>query len=224
MNGKVTNIELAEYFGISRQAISMLVARGIISKNSDGLFDLKQATQSYTSNLRDAAAGRAHETSQAKTESLRAGANLKSVQVELAQNRLRREMKETVSKGEVIEALERLTLNTRQCILTLPQRITTELRLDIDAQEKITVHVHDVLTELAKGCFTVHEAVAYKQKPFSELTTDEFLAMSYAMLSNRTYLTDAEKRCLIDEMIDEAECDAAIAVPIPVRNGAGGQQ
>ena len=39
MNGRVTNIELASYFGISRQAIAMLAARGIITKGDDGLFD-----------------------------------------------------------------------------------------------------------------------------------------------------------------------------------------
>jgi hypothetical protein len=37
MNGKVSNLELAEFFGISRQAISMLVARGVINKDADGL-------------------------------------------------------------------------------------------------------------------------------------------------------------------------------------------
>ncbi len=205
----------------------MLVARGVVNKGADGLFDLKQATQAYTAQLRGAAAGRAHELSEAKQQSLRAGASLKVVQVQLAQKRLERETKDTVSKAEVIEAMERLTMNTRQCILTLPQKITTELKLGIDAQEKITVRVHDVLKDLANNCFTIREAVAYKEKPFEELTTEEFHAMSYAMLSNRTYLSDEDKRRMIDEMICEAERDAIRAVPIPARrngNGAGGTQ
>ena len=114
----------------------------------------------------------------------------------------------------------------RPHILTLPLKIKVALNLGIDAQEKITVHVHDVLTDLAKGCFTIREAVAYQEKPFNELTSDELLAMSYAMMSNRTYMSDEDKRRVIDEMIVEAERDACAATPIPFRrndNDARGQ-
>jgi hypothetical protein len=224
MNGRVSNIELASYFGISRQAIAMLVARGVITKGADGLFDLKQATLAYCSQLRGAAAGRAHEVSTAKMQSLQAGASLKSVQVELAQARLARETKQTVDRAEVIEAIERLTLNTRNHILTLPLKIRATLQLSLDAQEIITKLVHEVLIQLAERAFTIHEAVAYKKKPFNELTIEEFHAMSYAMMTNRTFLSDEDKKRLVDEVIREAERSACAATPIPVRNGAGRAQ
>jgi phage terminase Nu1 subunit (DNA packaging protein) len=210
---KVSNLELASYFGISRQAIAMLVARGVIIKCDDGLFDLKQATLAYCSQLRDAAAGRAHEVSEVKMNSLRAGASLKEVQCELAQARLARETKATVDRAEIIEALERLMMNTRNHILTLPLKIKTTLRLDIDAQDTITQLVHDVLTNLSERAVTIHEAVAYKEKPFSELTIDEILAMSYSMMMNQTFLSDEDKKRLIDEIVRDAERSAILATP-----------
>jgi phage terminase Nu1 subunit (DNA packaging protein) len=210
----VTNIELAAWFGISRQAVAMLLARGVVKRCDDGLFDVRACTQSYTSHLREVAAGRSTEISEAKTQSLKAGVVLRGVQTKLAETRLARETKETVNKAEIIEALERLTLNTRNNILALPLKIRATLGLSIDAQESITVLVHDVLTQLSNGVFTIHEAVAYREKSFSELTSDEILAMSYAMMSNRTFLSDEDKQRMIDEIIREAEHDACAATPL----------
>ena len=115
------------------------------------------------------------------------------MQCELAQARLARETKATVDRSEVIEALERLTLNTRQHILTLPLKIRATLGLNVDAQEEITKLVYEILTQLSSGVFTIHDAVAYKEKAFSELTADEVCAMSYAMMSNRTFMSDEDK-------------------------------
>ena len=97
----------------------MLQARGVISRGDDGLFDLKLATQAYCAQLRSSASGRVHETSQAKMQSLKAGVALKGVQTKLAETRLAKETKQTVDRAEIIEALERLTMNTRQHILGL---------------------------------------------------------------------------------------------------------
>jgi phage terminase Nu1 subunit (DNA packaging protein) len=233
MDGRVTNIELAELWGISRQAISMLVARGKISKGSDGLFDLKQATLAYCSQLRDAAAGRAHEVSEAKMCSLRAGASLKDIQTQLAQVRLDRETKTTVDRSEVLEAMHRLSLNVRHWVLMLPIKIKAALQLDVDAEETITVICHDVLTELAKGAVTLNEGIGYCQKPADELTEDDVAAMSPAEFRDRKYdpdfarvvdamIHESEVRD-VEELFKEAERSAALAVPnIPVRRGANG--
>jgi phage terminase Nu1 subunit (DNA packaging protein) len=231
MNGRVSNIELASYFGISRQAIAMLVARGVITKGADGLFDLKQATLAYCSQLRDAAAGRAHEVSEAKMQSLKAGASLKDIQTQLAQVRLDRETKQTVDRADVIEAMHRLSINVRHWVLMLPIKIKAALNLDVDAEETITVIVHDVLTELAKGAVTLHEGVGYCAKPADELTEEDVVAMSPAEFRDRRHDPDFAR--VVDAMIHEsevrdvaelfreAERSAALAVPIPMRRGNG---
>jgi hypothetical protein len=226
-------MELASYFGISRQVIAMLVARGVITKADDGLFDLKQATLAYCSQLRDAAAGRAHEVSEAKMQSLKAGASLKDIQTQLAQVRLDRETKSTVDRSEVIEAMHRLSLNVRHFVLMLPIKIKAALNLGVDDEETITVIVHDVLTELSKDAVTLHEGVGYCAKPADELTEEDIAAMSPSEFRDRRHdpdfarvvdamIHESEVRD-VEELFKEAERSAALAVPnIPVRRGANG--
>jgi phage terminase Nu1 subunit (DNA packaging protein) len=233
MNGKVTNMELAEYFGINRQSIAMLVARGIINKDADGLFDLKACTHSYCAQLRDAAAGRAHEVSEAKMCSLRAGASLKDIQAQLAQIKLDRETKETVSRSEVIEAMYRMSVNVKHFVLMLPIKIKAALHLGIDDEATINVICHDVLEELAKGVTTLREGIGYTAKPADELTEADVAAMSPAEFRDRKYdpdfarvvdamIHESEVRD-VEELFKEAERSAALAVPnIPVRRGANG--
>jgi hypothetical protein len=52
--------------------------------------------------------------------------------------------------------------------------------------------------------------VCYRERPMSELSDEEILAMSYAEHENRSY--ESSKRVMV-KLIREAERDAALTVP-----------
>lgn len=233
MNGNVSKVELASYFGISHQRVSMLQARGVIKTDDDGLFNLKLSTQAYCAGLRDAAAGRQHEVSEVKMQSLRSGAGLKDIQAQLAQLKLDKETKATVDRSEVIEAMHRLSLNVKHFVLLMPIKIKGALHLDVDAEETINVICHDVLKQLANDILTLREGVGYCAKSADELTEADLIEMSPYEFKDRWQEPDFRTAALrifreaderaVAELIREAEMSAIAAVPnIPVRRGMNG--
>jgi phage terminase Nu1 subunit (DNA packaging protein) len=225
MNRNLTNIELAEYFGISRQSISMLVARGVISKDAGGLFNLKACTQSYTAHLRDMASGRAHEVSETKMQSLRAGVGLKEIQTQLAQVKLDKETKATVDRADVVESMHRLALNVKHFVLLMPIKIKGALGLSVDAEETINVICHDCLNQLANGIMTLQEGIGFCDKSPDELTEADLVEMSPYEFKHRweepdfrtatlRIFREADERA-VSELIREAELAAIAATPIP---------
>lgn len=141
----VSSRVLAEWLGISTQAVNKHAREGVLRRNEAGRYDLKANVRAYCRHVREVAAGRGG------AEQL----NLTAERARLAREQADSyELKNAVTRGELVDVAEAErawsdTLRTiRSCMLAVPSRVRQRLgHLTIADIEVIDREVRDALME-----------------------------------------------------------------------------
>lgn len=143
----VSSRVLADWLGISPQAVNKHAREGVIRRNDDGAFDLRASVLAYCRHVREVAAGRGGDEQPNLTAER---ARLAKVQADSY------ELKNAVTRGELVEVAEAErawsdTLRTvRSCMLAIPSRVRQRLgHLTVADVEAIDFEVRNALTEAA---------------------------------------------------------------------------
>lgn len=132
-------IEIAKLYGMNRQSIYKRIAKGDLSKNSDGKIDLSEAIRvfgepSQRSNQNVTLQSQATQKS-AEVDLLRQQVDMLQKQLELAQEREQFQREELKAKNEQIDSLQRLLGAPKQTNATVNE--TTE-KVEVKTAEPIT--------------------------------------------------------------------------------------
>lgn len=140
---------LAEWLGITVQAVNKHARDGVLQKSNSGTFELQASVLAYCAHIREVAAGRGG------SEQL----NLTAERARLAREQADTyELRNAVTRGELVEVAEAErawsdTLRTvRSCMLAVPSRVRQRLgHLTAADVEAIDFEVRNALTEAAGG-------------------------------------------------------------------------
>jgi phage terminase Nu1 subunit (DNA packaging protein) len=131
--------DLAWLYDCSTRQIEKLAERGIAVRLTRGFYDHRLTTRNYVRHLREQAASRAGQ--EAGVDGVAASVALKTVNTELAQLRLRREMGEVLALADIRDTWAAIVRSLRQFVLALPGKIAFEVptlnNVDRSAIERI---------------------------------------------------------------------------------------
>lgn len=144
-NVKVSAATLADLLGVTSQTVTDRARRGVLSRDDDGLFLLRDAVRAYADELRQAAG--------------RHGAGRKSPERErlLAAQAGAAELKLGKLRGELVPAVEvaarwsDVLRQVRAGVLAAPSRISARLGLSSADVEAVAAELRDVLEGLASA-------------------------------------------------------------------------
>jgi phage terminase Nu1 subunit (DNA packaging protein) len=117
--------DLAWLYACSTRHIEQLAERSIAVRLKRGRYDDKQTTRNYVRHLREQAASRAGQ--EPGVDGVAASVALKTVNTELAQLRLRREMGEVLAISDIRDTWSAIVRALRQFVLALPGKIAFEV-------------------------------------------------------------------------------------------------
>jgi predicted nucleic acid-binding Zn-ribbon protein len=132
-------IELAKLYGMNRQSIYKRIAKGDLSKNSDGKIDLSEAIRvfgepSQRSNQNVTLQSQATQKS-AEVDILKQQVDMLQKQLELAQEREQFQREELKAKNEQIDSLQRLLGAPKQSNETVKE--TTAEKVEVKTPEPV---------------------------------------------------------------------------------------
>ncbi len=152
---RLTQTAYAARRGITQQAVSQHVAKGLIEANSEGLIDPEAADQALDEHLTEHRGG--------KSPAKRAGAGtfgaartrLTEIETRRAELKLRREAGELVERARAVALVFELARREREAWSQWPTRIAALVAADLGADPHLALtvlerHVREHLAQLAE--------------------------------------------------------------------------
>lgn len=142
---------VADWLGISAQAISDLASRGVIAKNAHNSWDLKATVTAYTAHMREVAAGRKADAAQA-LDLVQERAALARAQREHQEMRNAERAGALLPRAVVDQAIADTFTRVRAALLRIPTKATTrpqDMATPNGIRHTLDHLVRDALNELA---------------------------------------------------------------------------
>nr|WP_051231140.1 helix-turn-helix domain-containing protein [Kaistia adipata] len=148
LDAEITAMDLADFLGVSKRAISDFADRGIIAKTGRNRFDLRRSVQLYCDHLRGVAAGRGGDAGDALSTERARLAREQADKVAMENAASRRELiTVTEVRGEWVAIARRI----RNMMMSVPSRCRQQLphltTFDVDLIDR---EIRTALTELGE--------------------------------------------------------------------------
>jgi phage terminase Nu1 subunit (DNA packaging protein) len=143
--------DLADQFGISRQAVSDLVRRGVLPDAPPGGYEVQTCLRLYIEHLREVAAGRASDAEDAlDLVEQRARLAKEQADKQAMENAVRRG--ELVPRSDFVKTMQTAFVHCRAKLLSLPSKLAplmARIETPLEAQDRLTAAINEALAELA---------------------------------------------------------------------------
>ena len=151
-----TQVEIAEHLDLSQQAVSQLIAAGVLpNATRRGGLDKDVCRIAYVRHLREVAAGRASEAAAAEgLDLVEQRARLAAAQADGQEMKNRTMRAELIPRPAMVSVMQASFTNCRARLLAIPTKAAPSL-LGLTSlaaiRDKLTELVHDALAELTQA-------------------------------------------------------------------------